>query len=98
MLDAFERRRQVPKTFRGRIALDRSDQAGFANYVNLASDGYKIRVFLDEVEQTFGFFLAADPNEGLIKRQRTVKGQPLYLAGIAQIETVKGHVCIKLER
>lgn len=95
MLDAFERRRQVPSNFRGRIAVGPSDP-GYANYANLIYDGYQVRIFLDDIEQTY--CLVADPNEGQVTRGRTVHGKPLYFNGVAQIETVKGNVTIRLER
>ena len=63
MPDAFERRRRVRRTFQGRVSCDKFDR-GYENYTNLLRDGYKIRIFLNDVEQAH--CLIADPDEGWI--------------------------------
>ena len=95
MSDAFERRKYERLTFRGRVSCEKADR-GYENYTNLLRDGYKIRIFLNDVEQHFS--LIADPDEGWIMRHHTVGGKPVFAAGVAQTEIVKGDVSIRLER
>ena len=49
-MDAFERRRQVIRHFRGRVSILRYDP-GYANYSNLCAAGYRMRFLLNEVER-----------------------------------------------
>jgi hypothetical protein len=95
MPDAFERRRQVRRTFQGRVSCDKLDR-GYENYTNLIRDGYKIRIFLNDVEQAH--CLIADPDEGWIMRHQVAGGKPVFVGGVARTEIVKGNVSIRLER
>jgi hypothetical protein len=49
-MDAFERRRNVMRHFRGRISTLYYDP-GYANYSNLLAEGYRVRFFLNDVER-----------------------------------------------
>jgi hypothetical protein len=49
-MDAFERRRQVIRHFRGRVSTHYYDP-GDSNYVNLCAGGYRVRFFLNDVER-----------------------------------------------
>jgi hypothetical protein len=95
MPNAFERRRQVRLTFQGRVSCDKFDR-GYENYTNLLREGYKIRIFLNDVEQAH--CLIAGPDEGWIMRHQIAGGKPFFVAGVAQTEIVKGNVTIRLER
>ena len=65
-------------------------------YTNLLRDGYKIRIFLNDVEQAH--CLIADPDEGWIMRHQIAGGKPVLVRGVARTEIVKGNVSIRLER
>jgi hypothetical protein len=95
MPDPFERRRQVRRTFQGRVSYDKSDR-GYENYINLLRDGYRIRIFLNDVEQAH--CLIADPDEGWIVRHQIVGGKPVFIGRVAQTEIVTGNISIRLER
>jgi hypothetical protein len=95
MKDAFERRRCPPMNFLGRVSSDQSDP-GWANFTDLMAGDYKITVFLDGIEQTHQ--ITADPEEGWVRRYRSVKGNPVIFGDVFQTEIVKGNVVVRLSR
>jgi hypothetical protein len=96
MMDAFERRRVVPKTFCGLISADQSDPEGCANHKNILDGGYTIVVFLDGAEQEH--CLSADPASGVVRRFKKSMGSLVAVNGSVPIETVKGEVIIRLKQ
>lgn len=61
-LDAFERRAQAPRHFRGDI--HRGEWVQNENYTNIAADGYSIRVFVNGRE--YDDWRSADSEQGVV--------------------------------
>jgi hypothetical protein len=82
------------RNFLGRLSAMRDDP-GYDNWARIFSD-YKIRTFLDDVEQHEVDI--TDSNEGWISRLRMSRGGPLVWGGKFQTEVIKGNVEIRLEK
>lgn len=95
MIDAFEKRRHVPKRFIGRISTDPADKIGYENWVNLYGESnYKIEVRFNGVVQDNCHSL--DVDEGWIERLKCFMGEPVIVDGSIVVEKVSGEVEVRL--
>lgn len=84
--DAFERRRMVRNRFLGPVSANQGSGTPYQNYCNLLSDGWTVKIFLNDVEQPDA--IGADPDKGEV-----------YRLGSGWVPvTFKGVVEIRMER